>query len=63
METAALVMPSVAEPRSRRQRERRADAFWAELTALVGKGDSPEFRAAYRWEQVEGAWLLLTPGG
>lgn len=63
VETAALVMPSVAEPHAIRQRERRADEYWTKLAALVGKADSPEFRAMYRWVDVEGAWLLLTPGG
>ena len=63
VETAALVMPSVAEPRSIRQRERRADEYWTKLTAMVDTPDSPEFLAAFRWVEIEGAWLLLTPGG
>lgn len=63
VETAALVMPSVAEPRARRSRERRADEYWTTLAAQVAAPDTPAFAAAYRWVQVEGAWLLLAAGG
>jgi hypothetical protein len=63
VETAALVMPSIAEPPAIRKRERRSDQYWSELAAQVAAPDSAGFQAAFQWVQVEGAWLLLATGG